>query len=149
MHKTPLHMEFFLLVCTFNMLFFALEMDHIAADSAWGREEGGEGRGERRRGREGEGGEGEGGREGGEEERGEEGEGGRRRRGEGRREGGQQVNPHAHYKCYSELTDVFMPVVIHLFCSTATIVPGGFSRSSNASSKIKSSAMSYTFIQTT
>ena len=47
---------------------------------------------------------------------------------------------------HGTLTDVFIPVVIHLFCSTTTTAAGGFSRSSNASNRMKSRAMSYTFI---
>ena len=42
-----------------------------------------------------------------------------------------------------------MPLVSHLFWKTATMVEGGLARSSNASRRMKSKAMSYRFIHAT
>ena len=150
------------------MLFLAFRRDHIAADSALkkggeGRRErgGGGGRGRRRRERGEEEGEGGGGGRGGRRRekgggRGKE-RGGRRERGEETEErkgieqrermvrrGKSSVIPYT-----SSHTDCFIPSVIHLFCSTATMVEGGLSRSLKASRRTKSIAMSYTFIHTT
>ena len=149
------------------MLFLAFSRDHIAAESALSEKGGGrgekrEGRKERREreGERGKGGKGE------KEEGGRRVEGGRREEGERRREEKREetesrkgiekqegmvgrgkkssVIPHT-----SSRTDCFIPSVIHLFCSTATMVEGGLSRSLKASRRTKSIAMSYTFIHTT
>ena len=141
---------------TLNMLFLAFRRDHIAAESALsekgggrgerGEEKGG-GRGEEREGRRREKGGGRGEEREGRRERGEETEsrkGIEQREGMVGREKKSSVIPHT-----SSRTDCFIPSVIHLFCSTATIVEGGLSRSLKASRRTKSIAMSYTFIHTT